>query len=405
MKKVLGLFLSTVLLLLFFSACNEPNDASFIGTVKSVSGEDITVTVAEKFTKANGETVKIQSENAAQLAVGDELRVQIVDGAVKECTVLLAVENMRSDGADPDSPPMLQKWEDTKVPKGFPDFNDRSLEIEVRESDCFGTHNAYRVVDQNKSVTYLSNVGSRSSEFVIMGDVTDKCKLGDFVVLTTSKHSVNACYRAADAKDITKLEVIDSKKALQYVEMNNRLNSTFYKPVIYLYPQQTVSVDVALELDGRLTCTYPEYADGWDGLTVYPNGTIQKDGREYYCLYWEGESRFEPDFSKGFCVKSEDTASFLEKTLREMGLNDREANEFIIYWLPILQQNEYNLISFQGENYTELAKLTVSPTPDSVLRVFMSFKALENPTEVEPQVFTPFERNGFAVVEWGGGPA
>ncbi|MBQ3550010.1 MAG: hypothetical protein IJA41_03425 [Clostridia bacterium] len=187
--------------------------------------------------------------------------------------------------------------------------------------------------------------------------------------------------------------------------MNNRLNSTLYKPVIYLYPQQTVSVDVALELDGRLTCTYPEYADGWDGLTVYPNGTIQKDGREYYCLYWEGESRFEPDFSKGFCVKSEDTASFLEKTLREIGLNDREANEFIIYWLPILQQNEYNLISFQGENYTELAKLTVSPTPDSVLRVFMSFKALENPTEVEPQVFTPFERNGFAVVEWGGGPA
>ena len=88
MKKVLGLFLSTVLLLLFFSACNEPNDASFIGTVKSVSGEDITVTVAEKFTKANGETVKFQSENAAPLAVGDELRVQIVDGAVKEFTVV-----------------------------------------------------------------------------------------------------------------------------------------------------------------------------------------------------------------------------------------------------------------------------------------------------------------------------
>ena len=126
MKKVLGLFLSAVLLLLLFTACDEPNNAFFIGTVKSVSGENITVTVAEKFTKANGEAVKFQSQNAAQLAIGDELRVQIVDGAVKECTLLLANEHLRSDGADPDSPPMLQKWEDTKVPKEFPDCSHNS---------------------------------------------------------------------------------------------------------------------------------------------------------------------------------------------------------------------------------------------------------------------------------------
>ncbi len=30
-----------------------------------------------------------------------------------------------------------------------------------------------------------------------------------------------------------------------------------YKPVIYLYPEKQTAVDVVLEYDGRLTCTYP----------------------------------------------------------------------------------------------------------------------------------------------------
>ena len=107
--------------------------------------------------------------------------------------------------------------------------------------------------------------------------------------------------------------------------------------------------------------------------------------------------------SKGFCVKGAESAAFLEKALAEIGLNEREANEFIIYWLPILEENEYNVISFQTENYDESAKLEITPTPDSVLRVFMSFYESEGFVEIEPQSFDRFERNGFVVVEWGGG--
>ena len=109
------------------------------------------------------------------------------------------------------------------------------------------------------------------------------------------------------------------------------------------------------------------------------------------------------DFSKGFCVKGKESAAFLEKALDEIGLNEREANEFIIYWLPILEENEYNVISFQTENYDESAKLEITPTPDSVLRVFMSFYASEEYVEIESQSFDVFERSGFTVVEWGGG--
>ena len=92
----------------------------------------------------------------------------------------------------------------------------------------------------------------------------------------------------------------------------------------------------------------------------------------------------------------------MEWALAEQGLDAREANEFIIYWLPRMQNNQYNLISFQTEVYTDSAALEINPAPDSLLRVFMAYKALDEAVEIEPQTFEPFERKGFCVVEWGG---
>ena len=67
-----------------------------------------------------------------------------------------------------------------------------------------------------------------------------------------------------------------------------------------------------------------------------------------------------------------------------------------------MQENPYNLISFQGDVYTDSAKLDITPTPDSILRVFMTYKPLDKPVEVPEQFFQPFDRTGFTVVEWGG---
>ena len=46
--------------------------------------------------------------------------------------------------------------------------------------------------------------------------------------------------------------------------------------------------------------------------------------------------------------------------------------------------------------------LTITPKPDSMLRVFMAYQALEEPIEIEAPTIKPFEREGFCVVEWGG---
>lgn len=67
-----------------------------------------------------------------------------------------------------------------------------------------------------------------------------------------------------------------------------------------------------------------------------------------------------------------------------------------------MQNNKYNLITFQGKAYTDNAVLDITPQPDSVLRVFMAYKPLDEYREIEEQQLTPFERKGFTVVEWGG---
>ena len=181
------------------------------------------------------------------------------------------------------------------------------------------------------------------------------------------------------------------------------MEATTEKPVIYLYPEEETQVNVKLDYDGTLTSTYPSYENGWT-VDAAPDGTLTdpSTGRQYYCLYWEGETDTEYDFSTGFCVAGADTAAFLEGALADLGLTEQEANEFIIYWLPRMEGNAWNLISFQTTAYTDSAVLTIDPVPDTLIRVFMAWQGMDEPVEVQPQSLTAPERIGFTAVEWGG---
>ena len=174
------------------------------------------------------------------------------------------------------------------------------------------------------------------------------------------------------------------------------------KPAIYLHPKQGMEVTVQLDLDGELTCTYPEYRDGWR-VWAEPDGTLtDENGRQYDYLFWEGVSEANYDMREGFVVAGADTAAFLEEKLAALGLNDREAGDFITYWLPRMQGNPYNLVTFQQAAYTEKARLTITPEPDSLLRVFMVFQPLDEPVPIREPELKGFERKGFTAVEWGG---
>jgi hypothetical protein len=177
------------------------------------------------------------------------------------------------------------------------------------------------------------------------------------------------------------------------------------KPVIYLYPTTTTNIKVNLSYDGEIT-TYPEIGSGWQ-VTASPDGTLinQSDNKEYSYLFWEGIPNYDPayDMTTGFIVSGDATQEFLQNKLAQIGLTPKEYNEFIVYWSPKMQNNPYNLIHFAtAAEYDAHAKLTISPTPDKILRVFMVFQPLTQPTAVTPQSFPAFTRTGFTVIEWGG---
>ncbi len=174
----------------------------------------------------------------------------------------------------------------------------------------------------------------------------------------------------------------------------------------YLYPTQAQKIDVQLNYEGEFTVTYPEYHNGWN-VFAYPDSKIidLKDNKEYSYLFWEGESNQDVnyDLSTGFVVSGEETAIFLQEKLAEIGLTPREYNEFIVFWLPQLLNNEYNLIHFASkEEYDDRAELDIDPEPDSTLRVFVVFKSLDEIIEIQTQKIEAFNRGGFSVVEWGG---
>ena len=178
-----------------------------------------------------------------------------------------------------------------------------------------------------------------------------------------------------------------------------------YKPVIYLYPEQPTEVSVTVQPRGaHFIETIPDYGAGWRVL-AQPDGTLTDlaDGEQYPYLFWEASLDTPwPQLKDGFVVARADLAGFLREKLAYLGLNQAEADEFIAFWLPKLAGNAYTLIHFEGAYYDGRFPLGISPAPDSLLRVFMVARAASRYERVAPQALVPFERHGFAAVEWGG---
>jgi hypothetical protein len=177
------------------------------------------------------------------------------------------------------------------------------------------------------------------------------------------------------------------------------------KPVIYIYPEKDTTVSVKLNYDGEIIHSYPEYPDsGWT-VKAQADGTLwDKDGKSYYALFWEGKPDAELFAKDGFVVKGSETAAFLEEKLAYLGLNRREANEFIMYWLPRMESYPYNFIHFAGKTYEEMAELIIDPKPETLIRVMMLTLPLQHNMHMPEQDLSPLkkERKGYTVVEWGG---
>lgn len=177
-----------------------------------------------------------------------------------------------------------------------------------------------------------------------------------------------------------------------------------YKPIIYLYPTEKTEITVKLGKPNNLTVTYPIYSNGWT-VIADTDGTLTdiNTGRKLYSLYWEGIHSEPIKQDEGFVVEGSRVVEFLEEKLAILGLNEKESEEFIIYWLPKLKENKYNYIRFASiDEINKNMPLELSKDPDTIIRVLMQYKALDKPIKVTEQELKQVNRVGFTVVEWGG---
>jgi hypothetical protein len=150
--------------------------------------------------------------------------------------------------------------------------------------------------------------------------------------------------------------------------------------------------------------TYPKFSGSWN-VTANPNGELTAaDGSKYYALYWDEKNAKADNFNDGFYVTKTDASNFLTEKLTGLGLNWRERDEFIMYWLPKLENNGQSLVRFVLTDEAQAHNaINISPKPDSLLRIEIHIKKVDSdpkiPAEKLPSGFT---RNGFTAVEWGG---
>jgi len=205
------------------------------------------------------------------------------------------------------------------------------------------------------------------------------------------------------------LLILDQHKNTYRVHFqSSRTPVILKKPVIYLYPDKPTNFTVNVKPVGELIFTYPKYSDSWTG-NASPNGDLTIDGNTYSYLFWEANQALNVNFidtKKGAIVKGNESLMFLENQLEKFGFNSKEKADFITFWAPQLQQNEFNYIHFViNSGADEFAELTITPKPDAVFRFYMLFSEVDNPSNfktIEPQVFDTITRSGFTVFEWGG---
>ncbi len=350
---------------------------SFVATVLEINGSSVTV-------EPVGDSAMLMSTDKVSFGVSELEKIEVEVGSVVKVTY---------KGDVMESYPAQVHATSWKLSDDLShlEYTEQWLDKSTAEKYDHNIFDHIKITKIYSNCFFARTVIPMPYEIKLNGTLSDEWCVGDQITATYS----NVYYDDENQRvecDFTAVEASDWQPD----------PNAAYKPVIYLYPEKEMQVSVDLTLDGKLTCTYPAYNNGWT-VTASPDGTLtDANGQTYNYLYWEGETYAQYDLSKGFCVKGEDTAAFLEDALDKLGLTRREANEFIVYWLPLMEQNPYNIISFQTDIYTDAAQLNVNPAPDTLIRVFMAWQASENAVDLPEQELTAPERNGFTVVEWGG---
>lgn len=183
------------------------------------------------------------------------------------------------------------------------------------------------------------------------------------------------------------------------------------KPVIYLYSEANINFSLTIS-HPNLTFTYPKINEAWNFTATANGDLIGESNKKYPYLFWEAEQnnlmyQRKDNELFGFFIATDSTVEFLESSLHQLGLNEKESADFITYWGPRMIQKKYAFVQFLiDETYdVNIAQINITPQPDSQRRVYMLFTPLDFeklPFDYKLQSLPNFERTGFSLLEWGG---
>ena len=179
------------------------------------------------------------------------------------------------------------------------------------------------------------------------------------------------------------------------------------KPVIYLYPEKTTSVDVELFIPGEIYISDPHYPKGgWKNVIAQPDGTLTYQNKEYKELYYETKVKINKIPLNGVIISTSELPEKLMDLTGKLGLKNDEQVEFLEYWLPQLYELKKPYILFSVLSHKEKERIDgvkIIPTPDVFINFIAYFKGIDHPIAVGKfTIPAPPERRGFTVVEWGG---
>lgn len=289
--------------------------------------------------------------------------------------------------------------EDNGILKNYNEYTSfiklHNINQELKENDFKNNNYLYHVLEIDscaENIRGVSNIQYKDKRALITFEIERKCgvcaPLKEVYIIPITKE-----------KDINEINVEYNTIKTSECDQANKA----YKPILYLYPEKETKVTVELEHPENLLTTYPKYQDGWK-VIVKENGDMYDiNNKYYYALYWDEQITNKIDFKEGFYVEKGNAITFLEEKLNIIGLSPKERNEFIMYWLPIIETNNKSIIYFeQTEELENNNKLIITPKPDTLLRVRIHIKKVNKKINIKEQKLVSHKRIGFTAVEWGG---
>jgi hypothetical protein len=177
------------------------------------------------------------------------------------------------------------------------------------------------------------------------------------------------------------------------------------EPILYLYPEEPTEVSVELGERVKLMAALPEREKEWR-MGAEPGGRLTdlSTFKTYDRIFWEGISGALPALEKGFVVKAGQLESFFDEKLAVLGLTPKEIHDFKHAWLKEFDEAPWYFIGFYDRGIIDrYAPMTITPEPETVIRILMDYRALDEFIEVVPPALGPTPvRTGFTAVEWAG---